>query len=373
MQKSVFTFKNFLTKEQLEARLRVRTSDTDDPRGIFFRDSTAIVHSSPFRRMKHKTQMIFAPLNDHICTRMEHTLHVATISVTIARALGLNIDLTWAISLGHDLGHAPFGHTGETIIKELFGKEFNHEIHSLRVVDEISKLNLSYAVRDGIVSHCGEKYEQYIQPHSEHPKLEEYTALTHYPATYEACVVRVADKIAYLGRDYEDAITYGYVTRDHLPKHIAEDLGPDNRTIIDTLVRDCIAHSTSTAGIGFSDRIYALLLDMRDFNVTHIYKNRRMKSQEEKCKRLLMIIYEELESKVSVVMDDTEQYEHSDYALIRGFGNYAHDRLTQYDLKDERSRKLAMRDFIAGMTDTFVISCSEQLLLPHQKGELFYG
>lgn len=159
-------FKNELSNEQLLKRVKSRSAE--DVRSPYYRDTTAIIHSSPFRRLKHKTQVFFAPSNDHICTRMEHVLHVASIATTICRAMGLNDEMAWAIGVGHDLGHTPFGHIGEFILSDMMKEKgfvgFEHEVNSLRVVDFLSHLNLTYAVRDGIVSHCGEHFIRTLEP-----------------------------------------------------------------------------------------------------------------------------------------------------------------------------------------------------------------
>ena len=159
-------FKNELPDSILTSRVRSRTGG--DVRSPYYRDTTAIIHSSPFRRLKHKTQVFFAPSNDHICTRMEHVLHVASIATAICRAMGLNDEMAWAIGVGHDLGHTPFGHIGEYILSDLMVQKgfdpFQHEVNGLRVVDFLSHLNLTYAVRDGIISHCGEHFIRTISP-----------------------------------------------------------------------------------------------------------------------------------------------------------------------------------------------------------------
>ncbi|MCK5198720.1 MAG: HD domain-containing protein, partial [Spirochaetales bacterium] len=160
----------FINKLNPEDLFKRRNHREDDFRGSYFRDTTAIIHSYPFRRLKHKTQVFFSPKNDHICTRIEHVMHVASIASAICKGLDLDSDLAWAIGLGHDLGHTPFGHAGEKIIDGIRKKSggFIHELYSLRVVDYLIQygkgLNLTYAVRDGIVSHCGEKFEQSIYP-----------------------------------------------------------------------------------------------------------------------------------------------------------------------------------------------------------------
>lgn len=243
-------FQNQLTPEEMKSRLKPRTEDL---RGAFFRDSTAIIHSYPFRRLKHKTQVFFAPKNDHICTRIEHVMHVASISATLCRALQLDTDLAWAAGLGHDLGHTPFGHLGESILSSIMKEKkigngtFCHEIYSLRVVDHLTKhgegLNLTYGVRDAIVNHCGERFEKAITPDFSFKDLGQITSRTLYPSTWEGCVVRMSDKIAYMGRDMEDALYLKLITPESIPKGVLRELGSSNSAIIDRLVTDVIHYS----------------------------------------------------------------------------------------------------------------------------------
>ena len=193
----------------------------NDIRTEFERDYTRIIHSTAYRRMKHKTQVFFSPDNDHICTRIEHVVHVESISYTIAKYLGLNTELTRAIATSHDIGHSPFGHQGEKILSEIsmrdIGEKFWHEKNGLDIVDKIELLedphgnmqniNLTYAVRDGIISHCGEIDQNNLKPRSEYIDLQGYKAPNQYsPYTWEGCVVKIADKISYLGRDIADSI-----------------------------------------------------------------------------------------------------------------------------------------------------------------------
>ena len=199
-----------------------------DVRSPFARDYTRILHSLAYRRLKHKTQVFFNIDNDHICTRMEHVAHVESVSSTIAKYLGLNDELTKAISIGHDLGHTPFGHQGETIIESLTKKyldeDFWHEKNGLRFVDKVElledtykksqNLNLTYAVRDGIISHCGEVDDNGIKPRAEFIYPEAFQKAGQFqPITWEGCVVKYADKIAYIGRDIEDAERLGLLDK----------------------------------------------------------------------------------------------------------------------------------------------------------------
>lgn len=212
---------------QLISRQNELYSRSDDVRSPFARDYTRILHSGAYRRLKHKTQVFFNINNDHICTRMEHVSHVESVSSTIAKTLGLNVELTKAISIGHDLGHAPFGHQGEVVIKSLSEKYLNqnfwHEQNGLRFVDKIEmlqdnynifkNLDLTYAVRDGILSHCGEVDENGIVPREMSVAIEEFDAPGKYQSsTWEGCVVKIADKIAYIGRDIEDAISLNFMS-----------------------------------------------------------------------------------------------------------------------------------------------------------------
>ena len=202
----------------------------NDIRSEFERDYTRVIHSLAFRRMKHKTQVFFSPVNDHICTRMEHVILVESISHTIANYLGLNLELTKAIAIAHDIGHSPFGHQGERILSKIsqrdIGRTFWHERNGMEIVDKVilleddkqnfKNLDLTYAVKDGIISHCGEIDENSLKPREEYINLYDYNAPNEYkPYTWEGCVVKIADKIAYLGRDIQDAITLG-ILDEHL-------------------------------------------------------------------------------------------------------------------------------------------------------------
>ena len=253
------------------------TPRDEDIRGPYFRDQTAIMHSSVFRRLKHKTQVFFAPENDHICTRIEHSLYLSTISATICKALGLDPEIALAAGLGHDLGHAPFGHSGEKTLKLLSDRNFQHELHSLRVVEKLVNkgkgLNLTWAVRDAIVSHCGEIDEQYITIAEKPNNLENITQLPKAPSTWEGCVVRISDSIAYLGRDLEDAVYSKCIKWMDIPTEVKEILGTKNSKIIQKLVNDCIDWSSKNNKIGFSDEIFKTIKILKEFSRKYIYKS----------------------------------------------------------------------------------------------------
>ena len=295
------------------SRGRQHAESDDDIRTPFERDGHRILHAKPFRRLRRKTQVFFTPENDHITTRMDHSLYVATISRTICRALRLNDDLAYAIALGHDLGHAPFGHSGEKVLEELLNKrragiaqlEYTHEAQSLRVVDQLSRvsgrdfpgLNLCYEIRDGIRCHCGESTEQAISPRPDSDQRDpaSFTGRGTLPITVEGCVVRMADRIAYLGRDYEDAQVAMGSLLPPIPSDIRAALGVDNRGIINTLVRDVISWNQQHPDqVGFSPEISKAALALRAFNYEHIYLHPRLEAYREKADGVLERIYDEL-------------------------------------------------------------------------------
>lgn len=359
---------NKIEIEQLQSRLNIREKDTTDPRGHYFRDATAIMHSTPFRRLKHKTQVFFAPTNDHICTRLEHVLHVSSIAVTICKALKLDTDMAWAIGLGHDLGHTPFGHLGEEVLCKLTKREFCHELHSLRVVDNLAKLNLTYAVRDGIVTHCGEKFEQVIYPTHKVKNLSTYTDRNNYSSTYEGSIVRMADKIAYLGRDYEDAVTLGILNKDEMPLPLTHILGgEDNSSIINAFTLDVIDQANTHGKIGFSDKIYEALNIFKKYNYKNIYESELLEKQKQKFEKLLEIVYQQLFEGADICKDDIEKYTKSESILVQKFGNHIEKFSELYNISNKESRIEALIDYIAGMTDDYVISSVKKILFPLRK------
>ncbi len=363
-------FQNELSPEELRARPVPRPEDATDLRGHFFRDTTAIVHSYPFRRMKHKTQVFFAPRNDHICTRIEHVMHVSTIAATISRALNLDPDLAWAIGMGHDLGHTPFGHLGETILARLRGLDgFRHEIYSLRVVDHLTNhgrgLNLTYAVRDGIINHCGEKFEQYLEPDHAVKDLSAITRRDHLPSTWEGVAVRMSDKIAYLGRDLEDAMQLGLVAREDIPATGRRVLGDSNSRIIDTLVIDLIRESLRTGRIGFSDEVYEAYLEVKNFNYERIYNSPALASYHQYFERILDTLYGYLSEIFERYGTDQNAYDTERNKLAARFGDYVVKMRSFYE-RESGSPSQIVFDYIAGMTDDFAIDSVQEIMIPGQ-------
>ena len=343
---------------------------TEDIRGYFFRDMTAIIHSAPYRRLKHKTQVFFAPHNDHICTRMEHVMHVATIAVTICKALQLDTDLAWAISVGHDLGHTPFGHTGESMLSEYLKEQggFCHEIYSLRVVDHLINngkgLNLTYAVRDGIINHCGEKFEQYLEP-SEQPCVpEEVKSRSFYPCTWEGIAVRMSDKIAYLGRDLEDALRLGVVEEKDIPEIVTQTLGSDNSSMINTMVCDAVKNAEKIGKIGFSDQVYEAMGCLKEFNYERIYQSPELIKYDQRIHRIIDIMWEYLNDIFGRYGFDYGMYEGEMTNLAAEFAGYLQKMEAFY--KTEKDFSYVIPDYIAGMTDKFAIDSAAELLSPRQ-------
>ena len=360
---------NEISLETMKMRVRSRE---EDMRGSFFRDTTAIIHSSAFRRLKHKTQVFYAPSNDHICTRMEHVLHVASIASTICRGLDLDTELAWAIGMGHDLGHTPFGHTGEHIIsgfcRERGIPEFEHEVNSLRVIDFLSNngngLNLTYAVRDGIVSHNGEKLSESMKPSFEVKDLTQIKSRRGLvPATYEGVVVRFSDAIAYLGRDFEDASRLGIISDEDLPEIVKDRIGTNNSKIINTLITDIVDNSSREKGISFSSYIFDAVRAFSDFNYESIYRSRILDGYSRYFYRVLTLITDYLESLYSSFGLEEKGYAEERNMLAAGFYNHIKEMRDVY-IKTEGSEKRMIIDYVAGMTDNFALDSANEILKP---------
>ena len=366
-------FNNNVSDEILLKRKQKRQGDF---RGEYFRDTTAIIHSYPFRRLKHKTQVFFSPKNDHICTRIEHVMHVASVAATICKALDLDSDLAWAIGLGHDLGHTPFGHTGERIIRKIRSDRggFNHEIYSLRVVDHLigygKGLNLTYAVRDGIVTHCGERFEQFISAEQKEKDLGSIKKLDRYPSTWEGAVVRMADKIAYLGRDVEDAIQLKVIDREMLPDVSRRVLGSSNSEIINTLVEDLIHTSRKAGKIGFSDGIMEAVRILRDFNYKNIYNHPVLTGYQQYFERILNTLFRYLEDLFSAYGTDARRYVKENNLLAVRFGDYV-EKMDDFYTNTDGGYGNLVTDYIAGMTDNYAIESVSEIMIPDRMDEHF--
>ncbi|MBQ2836375.1 MAG: HD domain-containing protein [Clostridia bacterium] len=363
-----------------------------DMRSEFERDYTRIIHSNAFRRLKHKTQVFYSPEDDHICTRIEHVLHVESVSYTIAKYLGLNTELTRAIATGHDLGHSPFGHEGERILSEIskkeFGESFWHERNGLDYVDKIElledydrnkqNLNLTYAVRDGIISHCGEIDENGIKPREEYIDLNEYTTQNQYaPYTWEACVVKVADKISYLGRDIEDAISLGILDEklEDLYKILRSKKVINNTVIINHLVRDLCENSSIEKGLCFSEETFNLVKEIKSFNYKNIYKAQKINVSTRFFYILLNEIYYILKSSYAGIktpdkiyeMKNTypEVFESFEQWLSNYWNLYRSDKNKNkmlFEIENEQDYCKAIIYYISGMTDNFAIDTYNKII-----------
>ena len=361
-------FHNDIDFDSLVVRKRPRQ---EDHRGYFFRDITAIIHSYPFRRLKHKTQVFFSPKNDHICTRIEHVMHVATISATICKALGLDVDLVWAISLGHDFGHTPFGHVGERILSNILSDSggFNHELYSLYVVDNLINygkgLDLTYAVRDGILNHCGETFEQAMQPDFSIRELSAVDEIANLPCTWEGVIMRMSDKVAYLGRDLEDAMSLGLIQEEEIPLEVTEVLGRTNSAIIDTLVSDIIATAEARHEIGYSDPVYRASLVLKEFNYARIYENPRLEAFHAYFDRILNTLFDYLYGLYERYGYDLPPYLEAGNSLSSRFGDYLQKMRGYYDKIGELPKRI-VGDYIAGMTDDFAIDSIQEIMVPRK-------
>lgn len=378
----------------------------DDYRDIFTRDYTRILFCQGYRRLKHKTQVFLYPDNDHICTRAEHVSLVESVSSTIALNLGLNENLTKAISIGHDIGHAPFGHGGEKIIKELREKEglgkFYHEMNSLYFVDNIetlddtdfktSNLNLTYAVRDGIVCHCGEELKQSIVKRDEYIDLADYKIPGQFePYTWEGCVVKMSDKIAYLARDIEDALTLKIINESDLHilsfqiNQIDEKVSIDtinNGTIINYFIHDICKNSSLEQGICLSDTAFKIMQVIMKFNYEKIYIIDRVKVHHNYVTLMIHSIYDQLLTyyKYAEVKDrvlfNLEHHKYIYPLLIESFlewlykysdiqcdlREHKYNNQILYKIKDFVDYKEAILSYISGMTDSYIILLFNELI-----------
>ena len=307
-----------------ESRGRPHPHDPEenDVRTNYQRDIDRIVHCKAFRRLMHKTQVFLQPEGDHYRTRMTHTLEVARIAQTIARALRLNEDLTEAIAMGHDLGHTPFGHAGEHALSACIGKPFRHNEQSLRVVDVLEQdgagLNLSYEVRMGILGHTGDQI----------------------PDTMEGQIVRRSDRIAYVNHDIDDAIRAGILQDSDLPSSVTQVLGRSHSQRINTLVCDMIVTSREAGEILLSPQVDKALQDLRSFMFEKVYRNPVAKGEESKAKDMLQRLY-------------GYYYEHPE-ALPADF----HPQMSFGGM--ERT----VCDYIAGMTDKYAVDKYTELFIP---------
>ena len=316
-----------------DSRGRLRPEPEDDVRPAFQRDRDRIIHCKAFRRLKHKTQVFFAPTGDHYRTRLTHTLEVSQIARTIAKVLRLHEELTEAIALGHDLGHSPFGHAGERVIDRLMPGGFNHYEQSLRIVDALENdgrgLNLTWEVRDGIAKHSKGKSGAPVG-----------MAEAQRASTIEGQIMRVADIIAYVNHDIDDAARAGLLTADDLPREPVKVLGGSSSARIATLVKDVVTETLAggLVGIRMSERVLEAVLAMRSFLFEAVYENTIATAEFKKAGDILSGLWEKVRERPEEFLDKR---------TIEAEGIDA-----------------ATRDFIAGMTDRYAVRLFEQLFIP---------
>ncbi len=302
---------------------RARAEAEDPVRPVYQRDRDRIIHCKSFRRLKHKTQVFLAPEGDHYRTRLTHTLEVSQIARTIAKALRLNEDLTEAIALGHDLGHTPFGHTGEEVLNHLCTDGFVHSEQSVRVCELLEKdgrgLNLTFEVLDGIRNH----------------------RTSGRPATLEGQAVRLSDKIAYLNHDIDDAIRAGLIREEELPIRYREVLGMNVHDRLGTLINDVISNSIDKDSLIMSEEIDETMKSLRKWMFAHLYTGGKAKEEEGKAKRMIELLF-------------SHYMEHPDTLTSE------YRRL----ISDGVSMERAVCDYISGMTDNYAIEKFEEYFVP---------
>ena len=315
------------------SRGRLKPEPQDPIRPIFQRDRDRVIHCKAFRRLKHKTQVFFAPTGDHYRTRLTHTLEVSQIARSIAKVLRLHEELTEAIALGHDLGHPPFGHAGERVIDGLVPGGFSHYEQSLRIVDVLENgrqgLNLSWEVRDGIARHSKGKHGSPVGAPSEHRA-----------STVEGQIARVADIIAYVNHDIDDAIRAGILREEELPATAVEALGRSSSQRINSMVTDVVIRTLEgdLCEVRMSEPTLAATLELRSFLFEAVYENPRATAEFEKASGILGGLWDKLRARPEPYLDRTTM---------------------ETEGLDE-----AARDFLAGMTDRYAVALFEEFFVP---------
>ncbi len=307
-----------------ESRGRDRDEEPCPMRTIYQRDRDRIIHCKTFRRLKHKTQVFLAPEGDHYRTRLTHTLEVAQIARSIARALNLNEDLTEAIALGHDLGHTPFGHAGERTLNSLCPMGFAHYKQSIRVVEFLEKdgqgLNLTWEVRDGILNH----------------------RTSGNPSTLEGKAVRLSDKIAYINHDIDDGIRAGILKESDIPSEYTDVLGNSTKERLNTMISDIIINSIGKNDLVMSEPVHKAMTDLRKFMFESLYLNPTAKSEEAKADKLITELYRYYVANTDKLPDTYKRF------------------ITEFDERPEQ----VVCDYIAGMSDQYSISKFQEIFVP---------
>ena len=347
-----------------------------DIRPSFFHDSDRIIHSYCYSRYIDKTQVFYLVENDHITHRVLHVQLVSKIARTIGRFLNLNEDLIEAISLGHDVGHTPFGHDGERIISRFLQEQgegvFEHNVQSFRLFHDLEAygkgLNLTAQVLDGIICHNGEILQNsYGCDRNKTPKrlLTEYReslkgnfkSKDMVPMTLEGCVMRISDVIAYIGRDIEDAIILKLVKREDIPHEITEVLGNRNAEIVNTLITDLVNNSIDKDSLAFSPDVFEALDQLKKWNYENIYHNPKKSSQDEKIKSMFQAVLEECLEEI-----DTNK-------KVTGINHWFNSMGTEY--KETTSKPRIVADYVSGMTDDYLMNAYKEIVIPKSFGISF--
>lgn len=349
-----------------DAILLKEDDDRQDIRPVFFRDIDRIIHSLGYTRYIDKTQVYSFTKNDHITHRVLHVQLVSKIARTIGRSLKLNEDLIEAISLGHDIGHSPFGHKGESYLNDICMREkigyFYHNAQSVRELKDLEKLNISLQTLDGILAHNGEilvnkyvykeKTEQEFINELENVFSKEGYSKTIIPMTLEACVVRLSDIIAYVGRDIEDSIKIGIVKREDLPKEITEILGDNNSKIVDTLIKDIIKNSFEKPYLTFSKEVFEALMRLKEWNFKYIYASKEANKHQDIVKELFNELYDCYLKKVEEFNNGKNIFSESERKLY----DFVNGKDTNTNIKR------AVIDYMAGQTDQYFLNeCTEHI------------
>lgn len=341
----------------------------------FSLDTDRILHSLAYSRYIDKTQVFYLIKNDHITHRVLHVQLVSKIARTIGRLLRLNEDLIEAVALGHDIGHTPFGHDGEKFLSDVSRPHglghFFHNIQGVRFLEKIERKgkgwNLSLQVLDGIFCHDGEIHSQALQPKkdkdfhtldNEIREKEGNPSMDIWPMTLEGCVVRMADTISYIGRDIEDAIRLGLITRNELPKDCRRILGETNGTIVYTLVEDLVANSLDKPYVCFSPEVGEALKRLKEFNQNHIYMSEKVKEQTPKLKLMFELLFEKYHKDLETGNGDSDIQ-----------GEFLDGMSSEY--RDHTPAAGIVRDFIAGMTDEYFLSQCRKYIIPQIRSTRF--
>ena len=335
-------------------------SEDEDIRSPFFHDIDRIIYANAYLRYMDKTQVFARNNNDHVTKRMIHVQYVSKIARTIGRALGLNEDLIEAASLGHDLGHVPYGHVGESILSKLSRENgegyFNHNIESVRLLMNLENdglgLNLNVQTLDAIMCHNGELLESEYKPNIKKTKeefLADYNStykskeanIKLLPMTLEGCVVRISDVIAYLGRDVEDAIRLGIINANDIPLNVRESLGLENREIVNTIINDIINNSLGKNYIKLSHNVYEGIKSLMDFNYKNIYAKAMNEEEKNHVTHMFTFIFNKC-------LEDLNSKDTNNTVIFREF---LFNMDSNYLMNTSKARMVI--DFIAGMTDDY--------------------